>query len=51
MNATSPTARLRVADIADSEASHSTTKSTASLMGFSDAISSSSFAALNAFSA
>ena len=51
MNATGLPAWLRVADIVDSEASHSTTKGMASSMGFSDATSNSFFTALNALSA
>ena len=51
MNATGIPAWLRVADIVDSTASHSTTKGMALSMGFSDVTSSSFFTALNAFSA
>ena len=51
MNATGLPAWLKVADIVDSEASHSTTKGMASSMGFSDDTSSSFFSALYAFSA
>ena len=51
MNATVIPAWLRVSYIMDSEATHSTTKGMASLMGLSDATSSYFFITLNAFSA